>query len=253
MYSKKLMVSLLSVAWMTPLAAFGATTIGVMPSYLEGSYGTSTTTRIWYLPAYLDYRGARYDFKATVPYLRVQTQGSVVSGGTVVGGRGGATTTASGLGDIWLKGDYRIPGNSPGTVFLPYVKIKLGTASASQGLGTGQDDVEGGLETDWTVGATTFPFVVVGYRFVGSTPAYPLQDILTYEGGSTFGLGGQRFVTAMFAGHQSEQPGFAAAADAIVAWNYSPSRGMGYEAYLDKGLSSGSPDYGIGIGIQNRF
>ncbi|MHB1587847.1 MAG: hypothetical protein ACYCRH_12740 [Acidiferrobacteraceae bacterium] len=242
----------IAVFGLIPAAVQASTTVGVMPSYFEGTFGTPNTTKIWYLPAYLDYRGRTYGFKITVPYLKVQTQGAVFSGGTVVGSHGGKTTTASGLGDIWLKGTYTLHGRQ-GTEFLPYVKVKLGTASAAQGLGTGQDDVEGGLEADWTMGPRTFPFAVIGYRFVGSTIAYPLQNILTYQAGSSFGLGGDRFLTALFTGHQSEQPGFPASADAVVAWNYSPHRGLGLETYLDKGLSSGSPNYGVGIGVQDRF
>jgi hypothetical protein len=235
-----------------PVMARASTTIGVMPSYFEGTFGTPNTTRIWYVPAYLDYRSNTYGFKITVPYLQVQTKGAVFSGGTVVGSRGGKVTTASGLGDIWLKGTYTLQGRN-GVEFLPYAKIKLGTASASQGLGTGQDDAEGGIEADWIMGPRTFPFASIGYRFVGSTVAYPLQNILTYQAGSSFGLGGQRFLTALFTGHQSEQVGFPASADAVLAWNYSPRRGPGFETYFDKGLTSGSPDYGVGVGVQDRF
>ncbi|MHB1951092.1 MAG: hypothetical protein ACYCQK_06410 [Acidiferrobacteraceae bacterium] len=244
--------ALIAILGLIPMAAQASTTVGVMPSYFQGRFGTPDMTRIWYLPAYLDYRGTTYGFKVTVPYLKVETQGAVFSGGTVVGSHGGKTTTASGIGDIWLKGTYRIHERS-GTDLLPYVKVKLGTASAARGLGTGEDDVEGGLEADWIMGPRTFPFAVIGYRFVGSTVAYPLQNILTYQAGSSFGLGGHRFFTALFTGHQSEQPGFSPSADAVVAWNYSPPRGLGLETYFDKGLSSGSPDYGVGIGVQDRF
>ncbi|MHB1528559.1 MAG: hypothetical protein ACYCXT_03855 [Acidiferrobacteraceae bacterium] len=243
-----------------PVIACASTTVGVMPSYFEGTFGTPNTTRIWYVPTYLDYRSNTYGFKITVPYLQVQSQGAVFSGGTVVGSRGGrgvttssgAGTTAGGLGDIWLKGTYTLHGRN-GMEFLPYAKIKLGTASVSQGLGTGQDDAEGGIEADWVLGPRTFPFASIGYRFVGSTIAYPLQNILTYQAGSSFGLGGQRFLTALFTGHQSEQVGFPASADAVVAWNYSPRRGPGFETYFDKGLTSGSPNYGVGVGVQDRF
>lgn len=228
-----------------------STTVGIMPSYFEGSFGTTGSTRIWYLPAYVDYRGSEFGFKATVPYLRVENQGALVSGGSVVG-TSQTQTTESGLGDIWLKGTYTLHGSDGRPDIVPYLKIKLGTASVSKGLGTGQDDVEEGVELDWTMGRL-FPFLTLGYREVGSSSAYALQNIVTYEGGGSYTLATSRFLTAMIAGHQSEQPGFAAAADLIVAWNFSPPKGTGYGFYVDKGLSSGSPDYGLGIGLQNRF
>ena len=247
------------LAWATALslmpvwAMATSTTVGLMPSYFEGSFGTTGSTRIWYLPAYVDYRGTEFGFKATIPYIQVENRGALVSGGTVVGTGSNASTTESGLGDIWLKGSYTFHGQHGQPDIIPYLKIKLGTASASQGLGTGQDDVEEGVEVDWTVGARVFPFIAVGYREVGSTATYPLQNIATYEGGASVTVVPAHFLTAIFAGHQSEQPGFAPAADAIIAWNFSPPKGMGYSFYVDKGLSSGSPDYGVGVGLQNRF
>ena len=243
------------LAWAaTGTSAAGTTTVGVEPAYYEGTYGTSATTRIYYLPFYVEYQQNNLELKATVPLLAVHSSGTVLSGGAVVGNRGTTTSrTQSGLGDIWLEARYRIRGTGSAPDVLPYAKIKLGTASRSSGLGTGSNDYEGGVGFEWSVGTSMFPFADIGYRFVGSAPGIVLQDIATYDAGISARVDSRDFLTGMFSGHGSEQPGFPGAADAIVAWNYNPQPDRGYQVYLDKGLSNGSPAWGIGFGVQRRF
>ena len=238
----------------TVVQAAGSTVVGVAPAYYEGDYGTSSTTQIYYLPFYVKYQKDNLTLKATVPLLSVHSTGAILSGGTVVGNRGATrSTTESGLGDIWLEGRYRIRGIGSAPDILPYAKIKLGTASRSSGLGTGENDYEGGVGFEWSVGRSLFPFADVGYRIVGSAPGLTLQNILTYDGGASMQLDRQNFLTGMFAGHQSEQPGFPDAADAIIAWNYYPQPGHGLQVYFDKGLSNGSPNWGVGVGVERPF
>jgi hypothetical protein len=231
-------------------------TLGVQPSYFEGDYGTGQDTEIIYVPVYAKYRSGNVSFKLTVPYLWVKSEGVIVSGGTVVGTRGGGTTTAtkkSGLGDIWIESRYRFRGTGAGPDISPYVKVKFGTASYSDGLGTGKNDYEGGVGIEWIVGRNTFPFLDVGYRYVGSPPDRNLRNIAAYEGGSTFRVDEHDFLSAIFSGHESTEAGFANSAEILLAWNYETTPGNGTQLYVDKGLTDGSPRYGIGVSAYTRF
>ena len=232
-------------------------TIGVAPSYSDGKYGTSSDTQIFYLPVYAKYRQGDLSLKLTVPYISVESTGAVLSGGTVIGrpGKGSAgKTTESGLGDVWLEGRYRIRG-SGGAVpdFVPYAKVKFGTASYSKGLGTGENDYEGGLGLEWAVADNWFPFVDAGYRIVGVPAGLQLSDFATYDGGVMYRAASTDYLTAMFTGHGSAQAGAPAAADALVAWNHQLGGGIGLQAFLDKGLSNGSPNYALGVGVEKHF
>lgn len=236
------------------LAAPPTITGGIAPAYFQGDYGTGHTTKIWYVPAYIQYRQQDWRMKLTVPYIRVESPGAVVSGGTVISPGGSqAATTHSGLGDVWLEGRYTIHGTGSGPDLVPYGKIKFGTASRSEGLGTGENDYEGGLGLEWTVGNSLFPFVNAGYRVVGKPVGWNLQDIYTYEGGATFGLGDSRYLTAMLSGRESVQPGGSAPLDALLAWDVLNTAGAGWQVYVDKGLSNGSPNFGVGVGVHTRF
>jgi hypothetical protein len=134
------------------------------------------------------------------------------------------------------------------------VKVKFGTASASEGLGTGQNDYEIGMGVNTTIGNNMFPFAHVGYRFVGSPPGQNLQNIATYDAGISVALTPRNILTTMYSGEQSEQPGYAGPSDAIIAWNYNVTvAGSGFQVYVDKGLSSGSANIGGGLGGQIVF
>lgn len=229
-------------------------TLGVQPSYFEGDYGTGTTTKITYVPVYAKYKTGNVSLKLTVPYISVESSGALVSGGTVIGtGTTGTTAHNSGLGDVWAEGRYKIHGTGDAPDVSPYVKVKFGTASRTKGLGTGENDYEAGLGFEWAVGKRTFPFLDAGYRLLGSPPGRNLRNIFTYDGGVTWKVDEKNFLTGMYSGHEASQVGFASSADAIVAWNHETRPGTGYQLYADKGLSNGSPNYGIGAGAYVRY
>lgn len=228
--------------------------LGIQPSYFTGDYGTGTTTKITYVPVYAKYKTGNLSLKLTVPYISVKSSGALVSGGTVIGtGTGGTVKRKSGLGDVWTEGRYRIRGIGNAPDVSPYAKIKFGTASHSDGLGTGENDYEGGVGLDWVVGRTVFPFLELGYRFVGSPPGKNLRNIATYDGGVTYKADERNFLTGIYAGHQSTETGFANASDLLVAWNHDTRPGNGFQIYLDKGLSDGSPKYGVGVSAYTRY
>jgi hypothetical protein len=226
--------------------------VGVQPSYFSGDYGTGQTTKIWYLPAYVQYRQSDFRLKLTFPYIRVDSSGAVVSGGTVIAAGGGPRVTHSGMGDAWLEARYTIHGQDHGPDLVPYGKIKFGTASRADGLGTGENDYEAGLGLEWTF-HDTFPFARAGYRIVGNPPGSNLHDIAIYEVGSTFALNKTQFLTPMINGRESTVTGGTAPLDAILAWDYLWKPGTGIQLYVDKGLSNGSPDVGVGVGVHARF
>lgn len=231
-----------------------STTVGVQPSYFEGKFGTTSNVQIWYLPTYIKYRDGNVQLKATIPYITVKSSGALVSGGTVIGKSGqGTSQTNSGLGDIWLEGNYTLRGRGAMPDLVPYTKIKFATASRSNGLGTGENDYEFGLGANGQLGTQFFPFAQVGYRVVGSPPNLALRNVVTYEAGASVRIAEGQFFTAMYSGHQSEQAGFQPTSDALVAWNYDLRPGTGFQVFGDLGLSSGSPDYGIGLGAHIRF
>lgn len=234
-------------------------TVGIMPSYSEGNYGTGSKTEIIDVPVFAKYQLGDASFKVTLPYImETSAGGTIISGGTVVGKKKGGTVTAgsttqSGLGDIWLEGRYRFAGTGDAPDITPYLKIKLGTASSSKGLGTGENDYEPGVTFEWTVATKYFPFADIGYRIVGEPAGSSFNNILTYDAGLMYQLTDKHFLTGMFFGQQAVQSGDPAPADLMAVWSYKKTPELTIQVYVDKGLSDGSPDIMLGAGVQRRI
>lgn len=227
--------------------------VGSTLYYSVGNYGKARETQFWELSPYLQYRQGATRIRVTTPYLSVTTTRQVLSRRDSLGHRSTIeqSTTHSGPGDVTLSGDYTFPAVGYGFNLIPYANIKLGTASIR--LGTGETDYELGLGVTRAIGTSFFPFAHAGYRWVGKSDLYTLNSYPTYDAGASYRLGRGNYLTAMLYGHPASQPSSAAVAEASVAWNYSPKPQYGLQVYVVKGLSNGSPDFGVGIGGNFRF
>lgn len=227
-------------------------TASITPSYFSGNYGTNSRTDIFYLPFELKADTGNLSLQATIPYIRVKSQNAVIAGGAVVGNAGGQPRTRGGLGDIWLGASYRFRLDHD-DVFTPYVKVKFGTASRSQGLGTGANDVEFGAKYRTRVAHDYYPFARLGYRIHGHAAGLVLRDYFTYSVGLSYASDLDDIVTLLYAGHQSSQPGLAPASELVGGWNHRVQDNFNVQLFALLGLSNGSPDYGGGLGLKYRF
>lgn len=194
-----LMMTLFSVAY----AADSLTTLSVEGTYSEGDFGTDYTTKAYYVPVVSTYRQGQFSTSITVPYLNLDSEGSVTwtGGGLVpispskpsdVGSKLASTnaydpfalpdenttltsTKTDGLGDILLNVGY---------TFLPANKIllktsaimKVATADENKGLGTGEHDYS--VQADlFTSQEQVFFGASAGYTLTGDTDLYKYNDV----------------------------------------------------------------------------
>ncbi|ANJ68077.1 hypothetical protein A9404_12450 [Halothiobacillus diazotrophicus] len=227
-------------------------------AFFQGKYGTDHTINIYYDATDVQVSDKKWKLKLTLPYLSVKNLpvgAQISSGGVVTGASTTQTRNASGMGDVWLSGQYTLlPAEGHVPSVSPYAKVKFGTASSSSGLGTGRNDYEAGVMFQQIASPKLFPFAKLGYRFIGKPAGSNYRNIATYQLGVTYAVSPRSFITPMFSGQQSMVRGNANPADAVLAWNYNVTdKGSGFQVYLDKGLSSGSANFGIGVGGQIVF
>ena len=233
----------------TPPDAFE---ISIQPSYFTGKFGTLHPIHIYYVPVDLQYRNGPASIRVTIPYISVTGQG-ILSGGTVIGTTG-TKRRRNGLGDIWITGKYRLHTlNGPIPEIIPYLKMKVPTASRRLGLGTGEPDEEIGGFFQWRIGNRLFPFAKFGYRFVGRSNTLKLGNAAIYEFGSTLILAPERYLTLLATGHPAIQRHFGPIEDLLVAYNCLLTRRLGLQIYADKGLTRSSPAFGLGGGLMMHF
>src|SRR5260221_2740169 len=128
--------------------ADGELSAGLGVNYSSGKYGTSADTRILSIPLSARYATDLWTLKLTVPYLSVTGPANVVPGVGRIDSSGrprrrtfAGTTTESGLGDTVASATYNAYYDAATKRGLDLTgRLKLPTAEADKGLGTGSAD-----------------------------------------------------------------------------------------------------------------
>jgi hypothetical protein len=231
--------------------------------YERGDYGTPDSTDVWRIPIDYTWRHGDFSLFAELPLLYANSDGQIVvgnktshrRGGPMTGPMSGSTTTstgesASGIGDIRLAGTYRFPADyRRDLVYRVTGIVKFGTASSSDGLGTGEDDfaLEGGAvkHLDEYILSATF-----GYEFNGDSNTYDYNDVLYGSVGGTKWLSGNRQAGMTLSASEAVTPGGDEPV-AITGFYRQPVSGRAryLSFYASKGLTDGSPDIMLGLQV----
>ncbi len=223
--------------------------------YSTGDYGEAQDTDILFAPFVARYQTARFQAKATIPYISIEGPGVVIpggDGGVVVPGAG-VVTRESGLGDIVLQGTYNLYPDSAQGLFVELSgKVKLPTADEEKGLGTGG--------TDYTVQADAFfaqgpltPFAMLGYRFRGDSDLFQLDDGLVASAGVSARASSALSLGVLYDYREAATVTSDDASDIVPFLNVKASEGWSVNLYGTVGLTDASPDAGGGVQLKRTF
>jgi hypothetical protein len=184
--------------------------------------------------------------------VSVDGPGTIIdSGGEFIAGPGGSR---DGIGDVVLAGTlYDLVRNDDARFYLDLVgRVKFGTASRSEGLGTGENDysLQADLLKDFDRLAL---FATAGYKLRGDPQGIDLRNI----GFGTLG-GDYRIAQGMRAGlmfdyRPSAVQGAEALKEATAYVALSRKGGMTFQPYVVAGFSDSSPDWGAGLSLGWRW
>ena len=262
-------VAILSAALLVAGAAHAADNgfnLGVGVDYSSGKYGTDTTTDITSIPVTAKYTSGSWTYKASLPWLYVSGNPNVLPGLGAVGNvnpkgrgrKGGVVTpstpaqsgTASGIGDLRLAATYAFDTGSPLGIDVTG-NVKIATADADKGLGTGANDY--GLAVDlYRDFSGTTVFGGVGYTQLGNTRYVDVKAVANVNVGASWKVGGgslgamydYRQAASRLGDPRSEVTGF---------YSFAASPASKVQVYATAGLSNGSPDYGGGVSYSHGF
>lgn len=227
--------------------------LGVGLEYEEGDYGTGDDTEVWRVPLTASYRTDSWLFVATMPFLFVESAGTVVVRSSRHHGSALITATGrdeSGLGDVTFSATRYLP-PAPARNVEPFLRgrIKLGTADEDDGLGTGETDFafEAGLN-QWREDRRYFG--AIGYEIVGDPPGTDFDNVLYGYGGAAFNTGVGQNVGASLNYAQASSPGFDDSLEVTGFLNQKLHGGRWLYTYVLLGLSDGSPDWGFGVNLR---
>ena len=110
--------------------------------YESGDYGTPDTTELWSVPVGIHYVKGDISAGVSTSYMSASSTGAITT--SSMGGMSRSNTSvssASGIGDINMYASYQLPEAKDATIsYHATARLKLGTADADKGLGTGEND-----------------------------------------------------------------------------------------------------------------
>lgn len=250
--------------------------VGAGVDYTSGKYGTSTTTDITQVPFTLGYDTGDWSFKLTVPYIHVTGPSDVIPGvGTVNNGnpkgRGKgkkqavavvptptptpstSNGSASGLGDVIAAATYEAYSNKAANFGIDLTgKVKFGTADADKGLGTGKNDYTAAVDLYKGFGAWTV-FGGVSYTWLGSSQYIRLNNVFGANVGASYKLNQQSSIGAYYDYREKASNAGASRSELTGYYSYKFASAWKAQAYVSKGFSDGSPDWGVGASVVYSF
>jgi len=260
MQNKSIALGLLAFAQGALAADAGEFSLGVGFNYSSGEYGTSTHTEILSIPIIARYERGPWIFKLTIPYLSISGGTSVVPGiGRVTSsnpnrrGGGASEATATGLGDIVAAATYTAFYNSATTFGVDVTgRVKLGTADRDQGLGTGANDYSMQADVYKTFDRLTL-FGGIGYTELGSSPFIQLNSVLNATAGASYKLDERNSAGLSVDTRERASPSGSPQRELTAFWTQKIDSTWKMQAYVLKGFSDGSPDWGVGASVAKAF
>jgi len=248
-------------------------------NYSSGSYGTDSTTNILYAPMTVRRMFRDGDVSLTIPLVVISGTGAVrlVGGtptrtssataspaGSVAGASGGgkgpgtkplsSSTTDAGLGDIILRGRYYLIEEG---AIMPLVaitgRIKLPTADADSGLGTGEFDEGVGLELTKNFADGWLAYLDGGYNIIGDAPGTNFNNQWWYDVGIGYDVTKQFQMSLFYEEYRALVNTVSNYRDLLTVANYIVDDALHLTGSVLIGLSNGAPNYGVGCGVRFRF
>lgn len=259
--------------------------IGLGFEFASGTYGTSTRTESVYAPLTVAFFPSdRINLSVEIPFV-YQSNGNVNTGvfsGTQggktmmlpvagMGGMGGTSTTGMGttgtgaassgnaqqsqygLGDIMAKAGYVLVVEGD---LMPQVRpnafVKFPTGDRDKALGTGEFDEGFAVEVSkWLNKWNTF--AEAGYTLQGKSSQLPLRNFLAYNAGLAYQLTDNFRPIIYIKGATPPADNSSSLMEVRTKLKYQATLHTGFEAYLAKGITSNSPDYGTGLAVFYDF
>jgi hypothetical protein len=222
--------------------------------YTSGEYDTGQTTSIFYFPFTFKFETDRFSASITTPLMMVRGPGNIVPGGDSRGipinGGSGVRDTEAGVGDIALKGTVNVAmENSSGPRIDFTGKIKFGTADRDKNLGTGEDDIAFQVDLERNYNNAGL-FGSIGYKFMGDPSGTNYKDVPYGSFGTVFRMSDTTSIGAAVEAQDNVLSGAPSQRELTFFLSSKADARTRVTGYFLKGLSDGSPDWGVGVAIR---
>ncbi len=214
--------------------------LDITGGYKTGDFGTPTRSDLYYIAPTLGYVAPQYDVSVTFPYLSLTNKTA------------GQSTTESGIGDIILRGGRAlVPEGESGLSLYGSLAVKLPTADENKGLGTGKTDYGAFLGLYKRIESAKLAFMG-GYIITGNSSSFNYNDIYLYGVGVSK-VFGRTDLYASLEGRRSTVPGADNPLELNFGFFHLLSKEYSLKGSTFFGLTDGSPDFGVNLGLVRWF
>lgn len=219
-----------------------------------GKYGGTQSTDILYVPVTGKYQGRLWTLKLTAPYLQITGPDNVMNVLNGVGTTGTATNKSvsrSGLGDMVVAATHNTYSSESSGLFVHLTgKVKFGTASRAKGLGTGENDYALQYEL-YQVTKSVTTFASLGYKVYGrpAGTGFSLNNGFFGSIGNSHKIDQDTNLGLMLSLGQKVSATGSPHAEVVFFTSHKLDNAWKARGYLLKGVTSGVPDWGIGVTI----
>lgn len=230
--------------------------------YSSGRFNLPTSTNISYVPYAAKYETGDWTLRASSGYISFAGPRNVITdenGAPLLTDVDLTTEEArrsrrrSGFGDVYLSASYALENPYMDDFFIDVTgQIKIPTADENKGLGTGQIDYTAKVNAAYLIG-NFMPFGTIGYRFVGKTPRFDLQNSFFASIGMAYYLTFDTSIGVSYDYRESATPGFNSPKEIFSYFDVQLDDHWGINFYGVVGLNNVTTDYGLGTQLRYKF
>ncbi len=244
--------------YVIPIKSQADLSFSVGVDYTEGNYGNPDKTKMTYIPVSFRYAYEGWSFRISSGYISIIGEDNIIPGTgianlTDIDRNDSALGNDSGMGDIFISGSYSFESLQIDNFFVDITtQAKIPVGSVDKGLSTGKVDLSLQLDMARYMG-DFLPFVTLGYRYIGKTERYNLQNTWFVSGGLAYYLNDHTSVGLSYDLRRSATIDFANLQELQAFVDYQISGNWGIYIYAIKGLSDSSPDGGAGFQLRYNY
>jgi hypothetical protein len=227
--------------------------------FSRGKYNLPVDTRVLYLPLTFKFNNGPWSFSLSGGYSQSNSPDNVFLGPDskpyvdrneiITGSR----RKNSGFGDLYLSATYSIDSLYDNQIYVDFTgRIKIPTANSSQGLGTGKVDYTAQIDVSKLFG-NIMPFATVGYRILGKTPEYTLQNSFFFSVGASYYLTYDTSIGISYDYRQSATFGYQDPKEIYGYFDMQINSNWGMNIYGVIGLDETAPDAALGFQLRYKF
>lgn len=246
--------SMLFSTMVSPLAA-GEFSASIGIDHSSGDYGTSKTSEMLYVPVVGRYETGRAVYKVTVPYLRITNPSVGPNGEPLPCGDSEEENdeTESGLGDVVGSASYALLEGTGGGVLLDVIgKVKLPTADEDECLGTGKTDYSLQLDVAKAFGGLT-GFGTLGWKKFGDPSGADFQDPVFVSIGFAARIAAATTLGAAYDWREKVSERGREMSEMTLFVSRRLDQAWKLQAYVVRGFSDASPDWGGGLFMTRSY